>query len=86
MTVAPDCPLKEKEATEAVSGMLIRSRVKPLTGNEYWTQPLLLDVQLDCLKSESIYDRADEGNAVKIISILVDTRQSGNLVPGNVLN
>jgi hypothetical protein len=55
VAVAPNCPLTEKEATEAVSGVLIRSRVKPLTGNEYWTQPLLLDVQLDCLKSESIY-------------------------------
>jgi hypothetical protein len=49
-----ECPITKAELNKIVSGVLIRSRVKPLTGDAWYQNSLYLKVKLGCLrKSET---------------------------------
>jgi hypothetical protein len=46
------CPFTTEELKEMTSGVLIRSRVKPLLGIEWLTKSLTLLASVDCLKDK----------------------------------
>ena len=50
---ATECPLTKHELKELVSGVLIRSRVKPLLGVEWVFDSLYLNVALSCIERKS---------------------------------
>ena len=47
-----DCPITKNEMKEIISGVLIRSRVKPLTGDEWSIHSLYFEVILNCFKKK----------------------------------
>jgi hypothetical protein len=70
-----DCLITDDEMIDIVSGVLIRSRVKPLTGDEMFERPLYLYVGLNCYKEEryQTYNlRVYFGNASGKVDYLVD--------------
>jgi hypothetical protein len=74
--VDSECPINEEEAESIIEGVMIRSRIKPLDGDNWASRSLYLSTVLSCMKRDNgiqvFHMQINFGNYSKFIPVLYD--------------